>query len=318
MRRRGRLGLLPFCSACADARSPRSVELSPYVLLRRADGSCTTEAEGEGFFVRCRWLRSSTRQRSSSGTCGHGQPATLQSVQFRTFHCSPECFAEGWRAGMERLLSGGTSQRPVLGLKQRPALTRPPPAGRDLPRESDAAEDRSFKQSFSFSNGAETWSEVRALPRLCLACSRARLTSAQLSTTRAYTPGPDDVGYALRFECAPAESASGADVGPSSTLALGARVVAAPQALPRRLVPLVPDSRDRSGRFTVLTYNVLSDIYASVRRAPFAQRRGEGVGLRVLTRRRWRLAGRPVQLLPQLGVVVELQAAELAARAVGV
>jgi len=89
----------------------------------------------------------------------------------------------------------------------------------------------------------------------------------QLSTQRAYTPAPDDVGYALRFECAPAESSSGADVGAVSTLALAQRCVAAPLAPPRRLVPLVPDSRDRSGRFTVLTYNVLSDIYASVRAA---------------------------------------------------
>ena len=83
------------------------MELNPYVLLRRADGSCTTE-EGEGFFVRCRWLRSSYRQRASSGVCSaHCMPATLQSVQFKTFHCSPECFVAGWRAGVERQRANG-------------------------------------------------------------------------------------------------------------------------------------------------------------------------------------------------------------------
>jgi len=96
------------CVFWSRAHCFSSVELSPYVLLRRPDGSCTTD-EGEGYFVRCRWLRSSSRQRSSSGTCVHGSPATLQSVQFRTFHCSAECFVAGWRESQRQRLAAGPS-----------------------------------------------------------------------------------------------------------------------------------------------------------------------------------------------------------------
>jgi len=44
---------------------------------------------------------------------------------------------------------------------------------------------------------------------------------------------------------------------------VGARVIAAPQAPPRRLVPTSAVEASRNGRFTVLTYNVLADLYAS-------------------------------------------------------
>ena len=84
--------------------------------------------------------------------------------------------------------------------------------------------------------------------------------------TRFYTPTPDDVGHVLRFECVPVDVATGAEVAAPTQLQLGARVIATPAAPLRRLVPLVPDAQ-RLGRFTVLTYNVLADLYANVRAA---------------------------------------------------
>jgi hypothetical protein len=100
---RRRAGVL----SCPSLRAPapaRSVTLTPYLLLKRADASCTTEDASEanpvdGHTLRCRWYKSGSRVRSSGGFCfvHPGAPATLQSVQFKTFHCSPECFVAAWR-----------------------------------------------------------------------------------------------------------------------------------------------------------------------------------------------------------------------------
>jgi hypothetical protein len=91
-----------------------SVCLAPYVLLRRADASCTTdeaseEAPVDGHQLRCRWVRSGSRVRSSGVCTVHpGAPATLQSIQFKTFHCGPECFVAAWRdATRARALANG-------------------------------------------------------------------------------------------------------------------------------------------------------------------------------------------------------------------
>ena len=62
----------------------------------------------------------------------------------------------------------------------------------------------------------------------------------------------------------PVDCATGVEAGPPTQLQLAARVVAQPSAPPRRLVPLLPEAQ-RVGRFTVLTYNVLADLYANVR-----------------------------------------------------
>ena len=82
---------------------PRSVALTPYLLLKRADASCTTDDASDenpvdGHALRFRWLRSGSRVRSSGGFCNvhPGAPATLQSVQFKTFHCSSDCFIAAW------------------------------------------------------------------------------------------------------------------------------------------------------------------------------------------------------------------------------
>ena len=86
-----------------------------------------------------------------------------------------------------------------------------------------------------------------------------------MSAQRTYTPQPEDVGHALRFECVPVDGSSGLELGTPTAVLVGSRVIAAPQAAPRRLVPLATADAHRMGRFTVLTYNVLADLYASVR-----------------------------------------------------
>ena len=90
---------------------------------------------------------------------------------------------------------------------------------------------------------------------------------------RSFTPAPDDVGSALRLEVACIDGAvagayggGGAEVGRPVAVAT-ARVRPAPAPPRRALVCLAspssaPPPTPRPGRFTVLTYNTLADLYA--------------------------------------------------------
>ena len=57
---------------------------------------------------------------------------------------------------------------------------------------------------------------------------------------------------------------TGQPLAPATVLLIPQRVIAQPQPITRRMIPIVPDA-ERVGRFTVLSYNVLADLYASVR-----------------------------------------------------
>ncbi|CAI5479834.1 unnamed protein product [Closterium sp. Yama58-4] len=86
-----------------------------------------------------------------------------------------------------------------------------------------------------------------------------------------YTPTTDDVGHVLKLECVPIEAATGLPVAPPSTL-LTSRVIPAPSPTPRRMVPVGGGEGEMGGArggagggggFTVLSYNVLADLYAT-------------------------------------------------------
>ena len=128
-----------MCSspASADAPASPSCAIVPYILIRRADGTSTTD-DADGSLLRCRWLRSGSRQREQSGLCSvyPGSPAALQSVQFKTFHCGPECFVASWReAHRQRVLTNGATPLayvPARALGRQ--LTRPSRAVSPTPR----------------------------------------------------------------------------------------------------------------------------------------------------------------------------------------
>lgn len=95
---------------------------------------------------------------------------------------------------------------------------------------------------------------------------------------KTYTPTSDDVGHVLKLECAAVDASTGKAVAPPSAL-LTSRVIPAPSPTPRRVFPF--SSLDGGpagggphengggggggpgGTFTVLSYNVLADLYAS-------------------------------------------------------
>lgn len=142
-------------------------------------------------------------------------------------------------------------------------------------KENGHADGDNHRFSYSASQQGN-WTEVlfRAprLPRRS-ACRSLRcslvlsLTSScplQVSRSRSYAPDLDDVGHFLKYECQAVDIATGQPIGALQSLQMPQRVISAPQPLLRRMVGIVPDA-ERVGRFTVLSYNVLADLYASVR-----------------------------------------------------
>lgn len=101
-------------------------------------------------------------------------------------------------------------------------------------------------------SGGETWFEV--------------------GRSKTYTPTADDVGHVLRFECVVVDAETKLTVGAPVALSTS-RVIPAPSPIPRRLISVsgmdVSGHLDMDGRissggtFTALSYNILSDAYAT-------------------------------------------------------
>ncbi|GJP40010.1 hypothetical protein CLOM_g24309 [Closterium sp. NIES-68] len=99
-------------------------ELCPYVLLRKPDGTITTEDIPDtnpidGYYIRCRWYRVQSDKRVAVCSVHPNEPATLQCLGCvkaklpiaRSYHCSPLCFQSAWprhRALHSRGLGGST------------------------------------------------------------------------------------------------------------------------------------------------------------------------------------------------------------------
>jgi len=94
----------------------------------------------------------------------------------------------------------------------------------------------------------------------------------EVGRSRTYTATADDIGHVLRFECVVVDLETRGTVGvPTSVMT--SRVIPAPTPTPRRLIPVNTadamghfdlDSRTSSfGTFTVLSYNILADTYAT-------------------------------------------------------
>ena len=88
----------------------------------------------------------------------------------------------------------------------------------------------------------------------------------EVGRRKSYTPSIDDVGHTLKLECVPVDITTGLPVSAPSTLPTS-RVIPAPSPIPRRLVSigevLGPQDGVMGGKFSLLSYNVLSDLYAT-------------------------------------------------------
>lgn len=92
---------------------------------------------------------------------------------------------------------------------------------------------------------------------------------SQVAKTRTYTPTIDDVGYVLRYQVNIVDKTHAGYVDASKIQMFDTtRVRPAPNPPARHMVQLMaeptPQPAGPSGRFTLLTYNLLADIYAKV------------------------------------------------------
>ncbi|GER39934.1 glucose-repressible alcohol dehydrogenasetranscriptional effector [Striga asiatica] len=243
-------------------------ELTPYVVLKRPDKSITTEDVTElnpvdGHFLTYKWYRVQSDRKVAVCSVHPTEQASLQCILCvkakipvtKSYHCSSKCFADAWphhRVLHERAASAvsenGNEEDEIL-MQNGSGVSLPTSQSNPNLANSSAT---LYPSAVAQRNGSETWFEV--------------------GYHKTYTPTVDDIGHVLKFECAVVDAETKLAVGPTNTL-LTSRVIPAPSPSPRRLIPLsgmdVPGSLGVDGRimsagaFTVLSYNILSDKYAT-------------------------------------------------------
>uniref|UniRef100_A0A7S2X3A0 Carbon catabolite repressor protein n=1 Tax=Chloropicon roscoffensis TaxID=1461544 RepID=A0A7S2X3A0_9CHLO len=148
----------------------------------------------------------------------------------RSYFCSTQCFAQSWPEHKKLL-------------KQYEEENNGKSSGRKRSESSFGGD--STNTVHIRGPGGESWVEV--------------------ARTRTYTPGVDDIGHVLKYECVPVSKEHPHGMTAASTLETEP-VAPKPKPPTRSMVPLALDGIKGSvatGKFTLLTYNVLSDIYAN-------------------------------------------------------
>ncbi|PKI42909.1 carbon catabolite repressor protein 4 homolog 1-like [Punica granatum] len=248
-------------------------ELTPYVLLRRPDKSVTTDdvpdsAPLDGHFMRYKWYRIQSDKKVVVCSVHPSEPATLQCLgcvkvklpAAKSYHCSPKCFSDAWqhhRALHERAASAvnenGNEDEELLGRFS-----------------SSGSGVFNVSLSGSGSSASLTNGSTPLYPATVTQRSGGEILY-EVGRSKTYTPTTEDTGHVLKFECVVIDAATKLPVGPVSTL-LTSRVIPAPSPSPRRLIPvgvdvighLDADGRISSaGTFSVLSYNILSDVCAT-------------------------------------------------------
>ncbi|KAL8136213.1 carbon catabolite repressor protein 4 homolog 1-like [Apium graveolens] len=245
-------------------------ELTPYVLLRRPDKSVSTDDVNEflpvdGHFLRYKWYRIQSDKKVAICSVHPSEQATLQCTGCvkakipvgKSYHCSSKCFSDAWqhhRVLHERAASAvnenGNEEEELFGRFNSTGSSGL--AGSQSNSSLSNGTTPLYPAAVAQRNGGETWFEV--------------------GYAKTYTPTADDIGHVLKFECVVVDAETKLPAGHVNTI-LTSRVIPAPSPTPRRLISvsgvdvtghLDLDGRlSSSGTFTVLSYNILADVYAS-------------------------------------------------------
>nr|KYP73921.1 Carbon catabolite repressor protein 4 isogeny 2 [Cajanus cajan] len=246
-------------------------ELTPYVLLRRPDKTVSTDdvpetAPLDGHFLRYKWYRVQSDKKVAVCSIHPSEQATLQCLGCvkakiplsKSYHCTTKCFSDAWQhhrvlhdRAASALNENGNEEEEVFG--------RFNSTGSGAINSSLS----SSASSASFTNGAATPLYPAAITQ------RGGETWFEVGRSKTYTPTADDVGHVLKFECVVVDAETKLTVGHVNTI-LTSRVIPAPSPIPRQLIPVdgmghldVDGRMTSSGTFTVLSYNILSEAYAS-------------------------------------------------------
>ncbi|KAM1514942.1 hypothetical protein EV1_013982 [Malus domestica] len=249
-------------------------ELTPYVLLRRPDKNVTTDdvpesAPLDGHFLRYKWYRVQSDKKVAICSVHPSEQATLQCLGCvkakipvaKSYHCSPKCFSDAWQhhrvlhdRAATAVNENGNEEEEVFGRfnSSGSGVLNTSLSGSVSSTSLTNGSAPLYPAAVTQRSGGETWFEV--------------------GHSKTYTPTADDIGHVLKFECVVVDTESKVPVGHVNTI-LTSRVIPAPSPSPRRLVPvngvdvmghLDSDGRiSSSGTFTVLSYNILSDVYAT-------------------------------------------------------
>ncbi|KAM1936294.1 hypothetical protein ACFX15_013585 [Malus domestica] len=249
-------------------------ELTPYVLLRRPDKNVTTDdvpesAPLDGHFLRYKWYRVQSDKKVAICSVHPSEQATLQCLGCvkakipvaKSYHCSPKCFSDAWQhhrvlhdRAATAVNENGNEEEEVFGRfnSSGSGVLNTSLSGSVSSTSLTNGSAPLYPAAVTQRSGGETWFEV--------------------GRSKTYTPTADDIGHVLKFECVVVDAESKVPVGHVNTI-LTSRVIPAPSPSPRCLVPvngvdvmghLDSDGRiSSSGTFTVLSYNILSDVYAT-------------------------------------------------------
>lgn len=249
-------------------------ELTPYVLLRRPDKTISNDdvsdyAPLDGYFLRYKWYRVQSDRKVAVCSVHPSEQATLQCLGCvktkipvgKSYHCSPKCFSDAWqhhRILHDRAVSAVNEN----GNEEEELFGRFNSSGSG----NISASLSSSGSSPSLANGSASLYPAAATQRA------GGETLFEVGRSKTYTPTAEDIGHVLKFECVVVDAGTKLPVGHVSTI-VTSRVIPAPSPSPRRLISvgandlmghLDADGRiSSSGTFSVLSYNILSDIYAA-------------------------------------------------------
>eukprot|EP00195_Chlamydomonas_chlamydogama_P016392 CAMPEP_0202900342 /NCGR_PEP_ID=MMETSP1392-20130828/11166_1 /ASSEMBLY_ACC=CAM_ASM_000868 /TAXON_ID=225041 /ORGANISM="Chlamydomonas chlamydogama, Strain SAG 11-48b" /LENGTH=568 /DNA_ID=CAMNT_0049586715 /DNA_START=168 /DNA_END=1874 /DNA_ORIENTATION=- len=209
------------------------VTLEPYVLVKRdnapvAADDVPEEGAPEGYWqLRSRWYRSTIPRGGAVCSVHPEREAALQCIVCLRCkvaqHLSYHCSVECFKSHWN--LHKDYHQQ----------------------CQSNGVQENGYESGFktgSVAGSVESWVEV--------------------GRSRTYTPTQDDVGYVLKFEvCIVGKAPPHTMPDPMKVQVVQTtRVRPAPNPPLRHMVQLVPPSSHTNGRFTLLTYNLLADLYA--------------------------------------------------------
>ncbi|XP_023527597.1 carbon catabolite repressor protein 4 homolog 1-like [Cucurbita pepo subsp. pepo] len=250
-------------------------ELTPYVLHRRPDKNISTDDVSEsapidGQFLRYRWYRLQSDKKVAVCSVHPSEQATLQCLgcvkakipAFKSYHCTTKCFSDSWqhhRVLHDRAASAmnenGNEEEELFGRSNNNnsayGVLNSSSSSSTISTSLTNGLTPLYPAAVTQKTGVETWLEV--------------------GRYKSYTPTAEDIGHVLKFECAVVDMETMLPVASPLTV-LTSRVIPAPSASPRCLIPvngvdvmgkLDLDGRVSSGTFTVLSYNILADVYAT-------------------------------------------------------
>ncbi|CAL9051429.1 unnamed protein product [Musa banksii] len=251
-------------------------EITPYVLLRRPDGSISTDdvpesAPFNGYCIRYKWYRDQSDQKVSVCSVHPTEQATLQCIVCvkekvpiaKSYHCSPKCFTDAWQH--HRSLHE-QAKRTIKenGIEEEEAFGRFNNSGSGSHNAGLSGATINVGSSVLNNGPVPIYSTTVA--------ERNGEAWSEVGRSRTYTPTSDDINHVLKFECVVVYAETRIPVGNVHTI-LTSRVIPAPSPTPRRMIQvngadvlgqLDVDSRSASSRtFSVLSYNILSDAYAT-------------------------------------------------------